>query len=197
MSGVIPAIPLILIRPFLPESPTWQREESGGHAQAAELRRAVPAAVPHDDDRHDGDDGGGVRRGVRRDSADAAHRAGPAGSARRCRAPAHRADGQRRAVVSGIRRARRTVPARVSRRPHRQPAQAAPRVSGAGPDPGAASCSSSSATSSLTLLQVGHLLRRHHDDRAVQFLGQLSAARLSRPTCAARARALRPTSAAG
>ena len=28
MSGVIPALPLILIRPFLPESPAWQREES-------------------------------------------------------------------------------------------------------------------------------------------------------------------------
>ena len=47
MSGVIPAIPLILIRPFLPESPAWQREEAGRHAEAPELRRAVPAAVPH------------------------------------------------------------------------------------------------------------------------------------------------------
>ena len=28
MSGVIPAIPLIIIRPFLPESPAWQREEA-------------------------------------------------------------------------------------------------------------------------------------------------------------------------
>src|SRR5688500_4820959 len=30
MSGVIPAIPLILIRPFLPESPTWQRKRMEG-----------------------------------------------------------------------------------------------------------------------------------------------------------------------
>ena len=30
MSGVIPAIPLILIRPFLPESPTWQRKRLEG-----------------------------------------------------------------------------------------------------------------------------------------------------------------------
>ena len=30
MSGVIPAIPLILIRPFLPESPTWQRKRAEG-----------------------------------------------------------------------------------------------------------------------------------------------------------------------
>src|SRR5688500_864011 len=30
MSGVLPAIPLILIRPFLPESPTWQRKRTAG-----------------------------------------------------------------------------------------------------------------------------------------------------------------------
>ena len=30
MSGVIPAIPLIFIRPFLPESPIWQRKKSAG-----------------------------------------------------------------------------------------------------------------------------------------------------------------------
>ncbi len=30
MSGVIPAIPLILIRPFLPESPTWQQKKTAG-----------------------------------------------------------------------------------------------------------------------------------------------------------------------
>ena len=82
MSGVIPAIPLILIRPFLPESPAWQREEARRHAQAPELRRALPAAVPPDDDRHDDHDGVRVRRRVRRHSADAAHRARPAGSAR-------------------------------------------------------------------------------------------------------------------
>ena len=35
ISGVIPALPLILIRPFLPESPAWQREEGGRHAEAA------------------------------------------------------------------------------------------------------------------------------------------------------------------
>ena len=82
-------------------------EESGRHAQAPELRRAVPAAIPPHDDRHDDHDGVRVRRGVRRHSADAAHRARPAGSARRCRARRSRADRQRRAVVSGVRRARR------------------------------------------------------------------------------------------
>jgi MFS family permease len=30
MSGVIPAIPLILIRPFLPESPTWREKKAAG-----------------------------------------------------------------------------------------------------------------------------------------------------------------------
>jgi MFS family permease len=30
MSGVIPAIPLILIRPFLPESPIWQQKKTAG-----------------------------------------------------------------------------------------------------------------------------------------------------------------------
>ena len=30
MSGVLPAIPLILIRPFLPESPSWQRKKAAG-----------------------------------------------------------------------------------------------------------------------------------------------------------------------
>ena len=28
MSGVIPALPLILIRPFLPESPAWQQKKA-------------------------------------------------------------------------------------------------------------------------------------------------------------------------
>jgi MFS family permease len=30
MSGVIPALPLIIIRPFLPESPTWQAKRAAG-----------------------------------------------------------------------------------------------------------------------------------------------------------------------
>jgi hypothetical protein len=33
MSGVIPAIPLILIRPFLPESPAWQAKKRAGTLQ--------------------------------------------------------------------------------------------------------------------------------------------------------------------
>src|SRR5207245_1270096 len=30
LSGLIPAIPLVLIRPFLPESPVWQRKKTAG-----------------------------------------------------------------------------------------------------------------------------------------------------------------------
>lgn len=49
MSGVIPAIPLILIRPFLPESPAWQTKRQEGTLQrpslaalfAPELRRTT------------------------------------------------------------------------------------------------------------------------------------------------------------
>jgi MFS family permease len=49
MSGVIPAIPLILIRPFLPESPIWQQKKEAGTLQrpsiaaifAPELRRTT------------------------------------------------------------------------------------------------------------------------------------------------------------
>lgn len=37
MSGVIPALPLILIRPFLPESPTWQQKKDAGTLQRPSL----------------------------------------------------------------------------------------------------------------------------------------------------------------
>lgn len=40
MSGLIPAVPLILIRPFLPESPAWQRKKEAGT-----LKRPSIAAV--------------------------------------------------------------------------------------------------------------------------------------------------------
>ncbi len=40
MSGVIPAIPLILIRPFLPESPVWEQKKLAGT-----LKRPSIAAI--------------------------------------------------------------------------------------------------------------------------------------------------------
>jgi hypothetical protein len=49
ISGLVPAIPLILIRPFLPESPVWQQKKSSGQLRRPsiaelfrpELRRAT------------------------------------------------------------------------------------------------------------------------------------------------------------
>jgi MFS family permease len=37
ISGVIPALPLILIRPFLPESPVWQRKREAGQLKRASI----------------------------------------------------------------------------------------------------------------------------------------------------------------
>ncbi|RBP42363.1 MFS transporter [Roseimicrobium gellanilyticum] len=38
ISGVIPALPLILIRPFLPESPVWQRKREAGQLKRPSIR---------------------------------------------------------------------------------------------------------------------------------------------------------------
>jgi MFS family permease len=38
MSGLIPAIPLVLIRPFLPESPAWQRKKEAGTLRRPSVR---------------------------------------------------------------------------------------------------------------------------------------------------------------
>ena len=38
ISGLLPAIPLIVIRPFLPESPVWQRKKSEGKLRRPSLR---------------------------------------------------------------------------------------------------------------------------------------------------------------
>jgi MFS family permease len=38
MSGLIPAIPLIVIRPFLPESPTWQAKKEAGTLKRPSVR---------------------------------------------------------------------------------------------------------------------------------------------------------------
>ena len=115
MSGVIPAIPLIVIRPFLPESPVWAEKKRAGTLKRPSFARALPAAVPPDDDRDDDHDGVRVRGRVRRDSADAAHRPRAAGAAR-ARTHGAGADDQRRPVASGVRRSDRTAaPRRASR----------------------------------------------------------------------------------
>ena len=75
------------------------REESRGHAQASELRRAVRLSIPADHRRDHDHDGMRVRGGLRRHSADAAHRARTSG---RAWARAHRrgAGCERRPVLS-------------------------------------------------------------------------------------------------
>jgi MFS family permease len=45
MSGVIPAIPLILIRPFLPESPIWQKRKSEGTLRRPSLAELFAPAL--------------------------------------------------------------------------------------------------------------------------------------------------------
>jgi len=37
MSGLIPALPLLLVRPFLPESPAWQESARPAHSGAQAL----------------------------------------------------------------------------------------------------------------------------------------------------------------
>ena len=115
ISGVIPALPLILIRPFLPESPAWQQKKTAGTLRrpsiaelfTPQLRRTtivttlmfafaygaafgaiqqMPRIVP------------GHRRSARAAAA------------------ANSTDREPGAGVSGIRRPRRTIPARRSSR---------------------------------------------------------------------------------
>jgi MFS family permease len=45
ISGVIPAIPLILIRPFLPESPEWQRKREAGRLARPSLAELFSPAL--------------------------------------------------------------------------------------------------------------------------------------------------------
>jgi MFS family permease len=45
MSGVIPAIPLILIRPFLPESPVWRERRAAGTLKRPSIRELFSAKL--------------------------------------------------------------------------------------------------------------------------------------------------------
>ena len=119
MSGVIPAIPLIIIRPFLPESPAWERKRAAGTLKRPSIVALfAPGAAAHHD-RDDADVRDVVRRRVRRDPADPADRAGPArgqgadrGTAGAGSGP-HRADhGVGRHESPGDRRPRRPHDAR-------------------------------------------------------------------------------------
>jgi MFS family permease len=45
ISGVIPAIPLLVIRPFLPESPVWQRKKEAGTLKRASIGQLFSPAL--------------------------------------------------------------------------------------------------------------------------------------------------------
>src|SRR6516164_7264814 len=45
MSGLIPAIPLIIIRPFLPESPVWQQKKDAGTLRRPSFREVFAPAL--------------------------------------------------------------------------------------------------------------------------------------------------------
>ena len=106
MSGVIPALPLIIIRPFLPESPAWQQKRAAGTLKrpslaelfSPELRRATIVTTIMFALRY-GAAFGAIQHMPRIVPGLAEVRgAGAAGAA---------ADRRRRAVVAGDRRARR------------------------------------------------------------------------------------------
>jgi MFS family permease len=111
MSGVIPALPLIIIRPFLPESPAWRRRRPRARCDVHRSPSSSRRTASHDD-RDDADVRVRIWRGVRRHSADAAHR--PGLEEVRCRRSSSN-NGQPGAGVSGIRRSGRTIPARGPR----------------------------------------------------------------------------------
>ena len=72
ISGLIPAIPLIIIRPFLARVARVAREETSRQAATAENSRDISADVSPHDDRHRDLVCLRFRRGFRRDSIDSA-----------------------------------------------------------------------------------------------------------------------------
>ena len=71
---MIPAIPLIVIRPFLPESPVWAAKKTAGTLKRPQHRGTLRPAFRRDDDRDDDHVRLQLRRRVRRDPANAANR---------------------------------------------------------------------------------------------------------------------------
>jgi MFS family permease len=45
LSGLVPAIPLIIVRPFLPESPVWQRKKDAGTLRRPSFREVFAPAL--------------------------------------------------------------------------------------------------------------------------------------------------------
>ncbi len=105
MSGLIPALPLIIMRPFLPESPVWAAKKAAGHAQAAQHPGVVRPPFPPDDDRDHPDVRLQLWRGLWGDPANAANRArragGQSGRRRTSRFPRPKEIGQKFAATVG------------------------------------------------------------------------------------------------
>src|SRR5260370_20513199 len=46
MSGLVPALPLVLIRPFLPDSPIWRQKKAAGTLKRPSFRELFPPSLP-------------------------------------------------------------------------------------------------------------------------------------------------------
>jgi hypothetical protein len=136
LSGLFPAIALILARPFLPESPIWQEKKSKGTLKRPSfvelfrptLRRTMLVTTLHNTI-------GGVQLcfGFRGHPTDASHGAGTCGVARRC-APRRGANGEPGANVSRARHHCRTLAVCLSGSPNCEPTSSATCLSRSGPD---------------------------------------------------------------
>ena len=194
MSGLIPAIPLIVLRPFLPESPIWKRKKAEGTLKRpsfAELFRpafrktalitclmmACSYAASF----------GMLQHFARIIPGTPGVRLLPvAAQEQRVSAIAGRA---------GDGRPRRTPADGFSRRAHPEPQATAALIS----NPRVAADSAGNVLARRARRGYVHNrnLRAGFPDRgAVQLLGKLSAARLPNVSCAAQAKLLPPTSAA-
>ena len=185
MSGVLPAIPLILIRPFLPESPAWLQKKAAGT-----LRRPSIAALFAPDLRRTtivttimfacayGAAFGAIQQvqqivpGPARSATDDAR---AAAAARGAHQPG---SGGERHKGAGSRRARGARRARISRRCHSQPAKTDPALSDSRPHRDAVDVRGRRDDEPQHALRRD-VLRRVLYRRPVQLLGELSAARVS------------------
>ena len=64
ISGVFPALPLIVIRPFLPESPAWKRKRAEGTLVRPSLRELFRPALEPGASTYDVPNGVGVAIGM-------------------------------------------------------------------------------------------------------------------------------------
>ena len=179
MSGVIPALPLIAIRPFLPESPKWREKKAAGT-----LKRPSLAAIFQGDLRKTtlvttlmfacsyGAAFGAIQHVPR--MVPGLARGGRPG-------PARPGEGHQRGPgLAGVRGPHRPRPAGVPRRLRRVPTTPAADLPGAGPRPGAVRlllCRHLGPPDA----EVGDLPGRPAHGGAVQLLGELPAAGLPDP----------------